>query len=102
MREQSAQVMASALETDNADQYALSQEIDDKSTSLMKQLDDTAVARSTQEEADAAMTQTASPRAYTYEPPTEGEKPTYVSNEQRYEAAKEAGLKALHAGKVVG
>ncbi len=102
MREQSAQVMATALDTDNADQYALSQEIDDKSTALMKQLDDAAGARSTQEEADAAMTKTASPRQFTYEPPAEGEKPQYVSSEQRYEDATAAAHEILKKGKVLG
>lgn len=102
LREQSAQVMGTALQTDNADEYALSQEIDDKSTALMKQLDEAAAARSTQEEVDAAMTATASPREFTYEPPAEGEKPQYVSSQQRYDEATAAAHELLKRGKVLG
>lgn len=99
-REQIGQVMAEGL-TDTS-KYALSQELDLKNRAFEKQLDEAATARSTQEEADAAMTQTASPRQFTYEPPAEGEKPQYVSSEQRYEDATAAAHEILKKGKVLG
>lgn len=100
--EQYTQVMNDALQEDDDGKYALSQELLAKSRVVEKQLDDDATARSTQEEADAAMTQTASPRQFTYEPPAEGEKPQYVSSEQRYEDANAAAHEILKKGKVLG
>lgn len=99
-REQIGQVMAEGL-TDTS-KYALSQELDLKNKAFEKQLDEAATARSTQEEADAAMTQTASPRQFTYEPPAEGEKPQFVSSQQRYDDANAAAHEILKKGKVLG